>query len=89
VFCLRNRVARFRSATAPDSRSDDEAMSFIVRRSDTEDGAVPPEPIGPMEVPGRGSRTVPVGWNAKSLSNRPFPCRTSIGDGNPISETGH
>ena len=34
--------------------------SFIVRRSDTEDGAVPPEPLGPMEVPGRRSRTVPV-----------------------------
>ena len=25
--------------------------SFIVRRSDAEDGAVPPEPNGPMEVP--------------------------------------
>ena len=25
---------------------------FIVRRSDDEDGAVPPEPGGPMEVPG-------------------------------------
>lgn len=34
---------------------------FIVRRSDDEDGAVPPEPGGPMEVPGRESRTVPVG----------------------------
>ena len=32
MFCLRNRVAIFRSATAPDSGSDDE------------DGAVPPEP---------------------------------------------
>ena len=27
VFCLRNRVAIFRSATAPDSRSDDDAMT--------------------------------------------------------------
>ena len=35
--------------------------SFIVRRSDAEDGAVAPEPLGPMEVPGRGSTTVPVG----------------------------
>ena len=28
--------------------------SFIARRSDDEDGAVAPEPLGPMEVPGRG-----------------------------------
>jgi hypothetical protein len=55
VFCLRNRVARFRSATTP------KQCSFIVRRSDAEDGAVPPEPLGPMEVPRRGSTTVPVG----------------------------
>jgi hypothetical protein len=34
---------------------------FIVRRSDAEDGAVPPEPLGPMEVLGTGSRRVPVG----------------------------
>ena len=33
---------------------------FIVRRSDDEDGAVPPEPVGPMEVPKRGSTRVPV-----------------------------
>ena len=33
---------------------------FIVRRSDDEDGAVPPEPLGPMEVPGRESTTVPL-----------------------------
>ena len=34
--------------------------AFIVRRSDDEDCAVPPEPGGPMEVPGRVSTTVPV-----------------------------
>ena len=45
----------------PDSRSDDEQMPFIARRSDDEDGAVPPEPVGPMEVPERESTTVPVG----------------------------
>ncbi len=33
-------------------RSDDVAMLFIVRRSDSKDGAVPPEPVGPMEVAG-------------------------------------
>ena len=32
--------------------------SFIARRSDDEDGAVPPEPLGPMEVPGRGERNL-------------------------------
>ncbi len=51
----------FRSATAPDSRSDDERMLFIARRSDDEDGAVPPEPEGPMEVPGMESATAPFG----------------------------
>ena len=35
--------------------------SFIVRRSDDEDGVVPPEPVGPMEVPGKESTMVPVG----------------------------
>jgi len=59
VFCLRNRVAMFRSATVPDSRSDDERMLFIARRSDDEDGAVPPEPGGPMEVPGREAERCP------------------------------
>ncbi len=34
--------------------------SFIARRSDDEDGAVPPEPGGPMEVPGRESRMATV-----------------------------
>ena len=34
--------------------------SFIVRRSDDEDGVVPPEPVGPMEVPKPGSTRVPV-----------------------------
>jgi hypothetical protein len=29
---------------------DDEAMLFIVKRGDAKDGAVPPEPVGPMEV---------------------------------------
>jgi len=68
VFCLRNRVVIFRSATALDSRSDDEPMLFIARRSDDEDGAVPPEPGGPMEVPGRVSTTVPVRRNAMGRS---------------------
>ena len=27
-------------------------MLFIARRSDSKDGAVPPEPVGPMEVAG-------------------------------------
>jgi hypothetical protein len=30
--------------------SDDEVMLFIVKRGDAKDGAVPPEPVGPMEV---------------------------------------
>ena len=89
MFCNRNRVAIFRSATAPDSRSDEEPMLFIARRSDDEDGAVPPEPGGPMEVPERECATVPICWNAKNFSYRPFPGGTSIGDGNLISVTGH
>jgi len=36
-------------------------MPFIARRSDDEDGAVPPEPVGPMEVPNGGSKKVLVG----------------------------
>ena len=31
-------------------------MLFIAKRSDSEDGAVPPEPVGPMEVAGREGR---------------------------------
>jgi len=60
VSCPRNWVAISRNATAPDSRSDEEPMGFIARRSDDEDGAVPPEPGGPMEVPGRVSTRLPV-----------------------------
>ncbi len=30
--------------------------SFITRRSDSKDGVVPPEPVGPMEVAGRQGR---------------------------------
>ena len=33
---------------------------FIVRRSDDEGGAVPPEPGGPMEVPEMVSRMAPI-----------------------------
>ena len=63
--------------------------SFIARRSDDEDGAVPPEPGGPMEVPGRESETVPVGRDTEYLSKRPFPGGTSIGDGGLMSAKGH
>ena len=42
---------------------------FIVRRSDDEDGAVPPEPVGPLEVPGRGSNMVPVSLKRMEFLN--------------------
>ncbi len=32
--------------------ADVEPMLFIAMRSDSKDGAVPPEPVGPMEVAG-------------------------------------
>ena len=38
---------------------------FIVRRSDDEDGAVPPEPGGPMEVPGMGEQNGACSLNRK------------------------
>ena len=46
VSCHGNRIAVFRSAKAPHSSNDAEAMPIIARRSDAEDGAVPPEPLG-------------------------------------------
>jgi len=65
VYCLRRRVAIFRTATAPDSRGDDE------------DGPVLPESRQLIEVPERDSSTAPVGRNAEVLSNRRFPLEPS------------
>ena len=63
--------------------------SFIAGRSDDEDGAVAPEPGGPMEVPARGSRMAPDSLKRIGFLDRPFSSGTSIGEGHPISQTGH
>ena len=63
---------------------------FIVRRSDAEDGAVPPRtPWADGGSRNGEQKGTCLAETAKGLSNRPFPGGTSIGDGNLISETGH
>ena len=63
-------------ATAPESRR---RPAMHCEESDAEDGA-PPEALGRL---GSGDGSSAVGC-AQDLS-RPFPCGTSIGDGNPFS----
>jgi len=80
---LRNAVATFRSATVPDL-ADVEPRLFIARRSVSEDGAVPHEPVGPMEVAGREGQ---ADWGHSQFMDRSTAilCQaTSIGDRNRI-----